>query len=402
MRLDQQIREAKVLQDQMSKIGTAFDQMPKINNTAFDQISKINTAFDQMSRANTIFGRLRANNTVLDQMAKSQVDTVLDQLRVNTVLDQSRANTIFGRLRANNTVLDQMAKSQVDTVLDQLRVNTVLDQSRANTIFGRLRANNTVLDQMAKSQVDTVLDQLRVNTVLDQSRANTIFGRLRANNTVLDQMAGFKTLQDVEDRISRFTTFSDKLSPFVEEAAADLLKEEAVPNQKMTDEVKKQVEDLFKELENEEVADEVEFLEWFWCKVREKWSKIPDWSKNCLVTIIWSIAHIYLSAYNILPQISYQSTVPTTIVSKPVIKIIKKAKRQGLHLPSEYRIVTASKLNVRERPKRHSDIRGTLFAGDLVMIKKKKKNWSLVEYSNEETHIKIQGWVFTRYLRKIN
>ena len=334
----------------MSKIGTAFDQMSRINNTAFDQISKIGTAFDQMSRINnTAFDQISKIGTAFDQM--SRANTILDQLRANTVLDQSRANTI----------------------LDQLRANTVLDQSRANTILDQLRAN-TVLDQMARSQVDTVLDQ----------------------------MAGFKTLQDVEDRISRFTTFSDKLSPFVEEAAADLLKEEAVPNQKMTDEVKKQVEDLFKELENAEVADEVEFLEWFWCKVVEKWSKIPDWSKNCLVMIIWSIAHIYLSAYNILPQISYQSTVPTTIVSKPVIKIIKKAKRQGLHLPSEYRIVTASKLNVRERPKRHSDIRGTLFAGDLVVIKKKKKNWCLVEYSNEETGIKIQGWVFSRYLRKIN
>ena len=165
----------------------------------------------------------------------------------------------------------------------------------------------------------------------------------------------------------------------------------------------KQVEDLFKELENEEIVDEVEFLERFWRKVVEGWGKIPDWSKNCLVMIIWSIFQTYLLAYlNVQSQISYQAISPTTIVYKPVITIIKKAERQGLHLPSEYRIVTSRRLNVRERPKRHSDIRGTLLAGDLVVMKKKKKNWSLVEYSNEETRVKIQGWVFTRYLRKIN
>ena len=212
-----------------------------------------------------------------------------------------------------------------------------------------------------------------------------------------------KSLQDVEDRISRLTNFSHNLFPFVEKYAEELLKEEAVSEQNMTDEVKKQVEDLFKELENEEVADEVEFLERFWRKVVEGWGKIPDWSKNCLVMIIWSIFHMYLSAYlNVLFQISYQAANPTTIVHKPVTAIIKKAERQGLHLPPEYRIVIARVLNVREKPTRHSGIRGKLLAADIIVIKKKKKNWSLVEYSNEETGVKIQGWVFTRYLRKIN
>ena len=308
-------------------------------------MSKINTAFDQMSKINTALGQMsKINNTAFDQMSK-----------VNTALGQmSKVNTAFDQIaRVNNTALGQMSK-----------VNTAFDQMS--------RVNNTALGQMSKI------------------------------NTALGRLPEFNTLQDVGDRISRFTTFSHNQFPFVEKYAEDLLKEKAVSNQKMTDEVKKQVEDLFKELENEEIADEVGSPERFWRKVVEGWGKIPDWSKNCLV-IIRHIFQMCLSAYlGVLFQSFYQADNPTTIVSKPVIKIIKKAERQGLHLPSEYRIVTASKLNVRERPKRHSDIRGTLFAGDLVVIKKKKKNWSLVEYSNEETHIKIQGWIFTRYLRKIN
>ena len=207
----------------------------------------------------------------------------------------------------------------------------------------------------------------------------------------------------MQDRFSKLTSFSHNLHSFIEKHAEDLLKEKAISKQKMTDAVKKQTEDLFRELENEEVANEVESLERFWRKVVEGWGKIPDWSKNCLVMIIWSILQMHLSAHlDVLFQISHQAAGPTTIVHKPVTVIIKKAERQGFRLPSEYRIVTARILNVRERPKRHSDIRGKLLAGDLVLIQKKKKNWSLVEYSNEDTRVKIQGWVFTRYLRKMS
>ena len=155
---------------------------------------------------------------------------------------------------------------------------------------------------------------------------------------------------------------------------------------------------------------ELSFLERFRRKVVEVPNKMPDWLKGCLIMITWDIfdkyllphlPYLYAYLYAVL-QIFYQANVPTTIENKPVTAIIKKAERQGPHLPAEYRIVTASKLNVRERPDKDSDIRGKLSVGDLVMIKKEKKNWSLVEYSNEETRVKIQGWVFTCYLRKIN
>ena len=302
----------------------------------------------------------------------------------------------------------KMLQDQMPRVADQwLREAKMLQDQMPRVADQWLREAKMLQDQMPR-----VADQwLREAKMLQDQMPRVADQWLREAKMLQDQMPRVadqwlreaKMLQGVEDRISRLTNFSHNLFPFVEEAAEDLLKEEAVSEQKMMDEVKKQVEDLFKELENEEVADEVEFLERVWRKVVEVPSKMPDWSKNCLIMIIWSIFQPYLSAYlNVLFQISHQATVPTTIVHKPVTAIIKKAERQGHHLPSEYRIVIARVLNIREKPTRHSGIRGKLLAGDLIVIKKKKKNWSLVEYSNEETRVKIQGWVFTRYLRKIN
>ena len=257
-------------------------------------------------------------------------------------------------------------------------------------------------NRLAKEHADRIA---AVNPIMDFVRNNrAIMDSIDKQKIAIDQIRRLSPLQDVQDRISRLTSFSGNFHPFVEKHAEDLFKEKVVSKQEMTDEEKKQIKDFFKELENEEVADEVEFLERFWRKVVEGWGAMPDWLKSCLVTIIWSILYnMYFSAYlTTVPQTSHQADGPPPSVHKPVVAMIKKVERQGFRIPSECRIVIAKVLNVRESPTRHSGIRGKLLAGDLVVIIKKKKNWCLVEYSNEKTHVEIQGWVFTRYLRKIN
>ena len=403
MRLDQRIQGFDTIRDRLAGFDTVLDRMPKVN-TVLDEMSKVNTAFAQMPKVNTALG---------EQM--SRINTTFAQMpKVNTVLDEmSRVSTAFAQMPKVNTVLDEM--SRVSTAFAQLpKINIALgnQMSRVNTAFAQMSKVNTALGEQV-SRINTAFAQMpKVNTVLDEmSRVNTAFGQLPRINTFEDRwLKQLNTLQNVEDRISKLTTFSHNLFPFVEKHVEDLLKEKAVSNQKMTDEVKKQVEDLCKELENEEIADGVESLERFWRKVVEVPNKMPDWLKGCLIMITWNIfdkyllphlPHLYAYLYAVL-QIFHHAAGPTTIENKPMTEMIKKAERQGLHLPSEYQIVTARVLNVRERPTIHSDIRGKLLVGDLVVIKKKEKDWSLVEYSNEETRGKIQGWVSTCYLHKIN
>lgn len=68
---------------------------------------------------------------------------------------------------------------------------------------------------------------------------------------------------------------------------------------------------------------------------------------------------------------------------------------------SNYRIVTADLLNVREAPSRKSGKMGLLELNTPVILHETKKDWSSVEYKDESNQVYIKGWVFTRYLKKI-
>ena len=64
------------------------------------------------------------------------------------------------------------------------------------------------------------------------------------------------------------------------------------------------------------------------------------------------------------------------------------------------RIVVASALRVREAPSRKSRTIGILYQGEVVRQAKKGRDWTLVEFSDGD--ITLKGWVFTRYLIRID
>jgi len=91
--------------------------------------------------------------------------------------------------------------------------------------------------------------------------------------------------------------------------------------------------------------------------------------------------------------------------SKALAKQIKK-ECQIITVSSDfttnYRFVSTASLNVRENNSIKSRLIARLHFGQLVHIVQKKKNWTLVEYRNENGDVLIKGWVFTRYIKKFN
>jgi hypothetical protein len=65
-----------------------------------------------------------------------------------------------------------------------------------------------------------------------------------------------------------------------------------------------------------------------------------------------------------------------------------------------FRIVVAVDLNVREKKTIHSKVISVLPLGAVVKIAKKDNNWSLITWRDNENNLIVQGWVFSRYLRK--
>ena len=67
---------------------------------------------------------------------------------------------------------------------------------------------------------------------------------------------------------------------------------------------------------------------------------------------------------------------------------------------SSLRYVSADILNVRSSASRKSEIIGYLYFSSAILVIEKKKNWTLVEWSEPDTDVKVTGWVFSRYLKK--
>ena len=66
------------------------------------------------------------------------------------------------------------------------------------------------------------------------------------------------------------------------------------------------------------------------------------------------------------------------------------------------RYVGADHLNVRAKPSQQSESIGVLKFASAVIVLERRKSWTLVEWRDVENNTSIQGWVFSRYLKKFN
>lgn len=66
-----------------------------------------------------------------------------------------------------------------------------------------------------------------------------------------------------------------------------------------------------------------------------------------------------------------------------------------------YRLISSKALNIRSKASRKSAILGQIYLGHIVVLVKKDKDWSLVTWSDNDSGVMIQGWVFSRYLSKL-
>ncbi|OAA84684.1 SH3 domain-containing protein [Clostridium ljungdahlii] len=77
-------------------------------------------------------------------------------------------------------------------------------------------------------------------------------------------------------------------------------------------------------------------------------------------------------------------------------KSIKKA------ILNDYRFVSVNVINVRRNNTEKSPVIYQLHIGQVVNVINKNKNWTLIEYTNDENTINIKGWVNTRYISRFD
>ncbi|WP_265463551.1 SH3 domain-containing protein [Bacillus velezensis] len=87
----------------------------------------------------------------------------------------------------------------------------------------------------------------------------------------------------------------------------------------------------------------------------------------------------------------------TVSEAKNVLKDIPMNKE----LKTNYRMVIKDTLVVRTRPKTKSNVSYVLDKSSIVFVEEKKKNWSKVLFRNEAGEDQ-SGWVYTRYIKKLD
>src|SRR5699024_6503959 len=100
----------------------------------------------------------------------------------------------------------------------------------------------------------------------------------------------------------------------------------------------------------------------------------------------------FLITYNAWAQAT------TTKIIKTIKNDIKSSYEQDIY--SKVRIVKKDELKIKQSNRRDSSTIGELNFGDVVEMVYKKKNWTKIR--KIENDAIMEGWVYTRYLQKIN
>jgi len=122
--------------------------------------------------------------------------------------------------------------------------------------------------------------------------------------------------------------------------------------------------------------------------------------------IIWIFICIFLSSIFGNPIETKLDELSNRFYKSNRAKITKHIKNEIPKLIEDetllghMRLVTDRVLNVRRRNYQRSLLLGKLYLGEIVFVIEKKKNWTLIQWQDEDNDLFIRGWVFSRYLKK--
>ena len=126
-------------------------------------------------------------------------------------------------------------------------------------------------------------------------------------------------------------------------------------------------------------------------------------TQKILIQLILPIVmYIILACFNPYADYHVKNYLNKT-EKKQISKQINKAVVNHVHsreILEAFRYISADVLNVRQSKKINGKLLGYLYFGQLVEVMEKQKNWTKVKWVDETGENSIEGWVFTRYLKK--
>jgi len=132
-------------------------------------------------------------------------------------------------------------------------------------------------------------------------------------------------------------------------------------------------------------------------------SSLQNTTREKIVTLLFLPVFISLFMSVINPISDYYVKEFLGSNSKKTENNLKAKLKETLDAATlkSYRIVVKNGLTIKLKPFAKSKTLGIVNFGQPVLFLERKKDWTLILWRDEEDSV-IQGWVFSRYLRKIN
>jgi hypothetical protein len=97
---------------------------------------------------------------------------------------------------------------------------------------------------------------------------------------------------------------------------------------------------------------------------------------------------------------AFSNAVPPAATKNEVRELMSDALR--IDCSNEHKLVIKNGISVRGSASANAKLITHLKCWDLVKVQEVRKDWSLISWTDSTDNIKIQGWVFSRYLSKPN
>ena len=355
---------------------------------------------------------INASNSISDKISKSILGS--DYLKVSGLVSKSitQSSFISDYLKTSNLVFDKISNSLLES--DYLKVSGLISKSIAQSKFisdytnasglisksiaQYIKASNSISDKINKSTLESIqnfLDDSKIDSVLKITSAFRAFQYL--DQDTLTNYTVKPATQALYDRFKEAGGLDvwvsltpdeafDKINVFDDSISFDQV------------EISKQELNSLASIElNNDLLDP---------------ESVPFWHKYHPNSIALLTTFLNLGVSSVLTFLLFllnpyftkwvESTTATEKQSK--LQISTEIQQMSPEIKAQYlgyKVVFSTNMNVYQTPKKLSQKVAYLPIGAVVKIEKEIKDWSLVEFDDSESDIKITGWVLTRYLRKI-
>ena len=131
-----------------------------------------------------------------------------------------------------------------------------------------------------------------------------------------------------------------------------------------------------------------------------QWNKLPTDLRAFIISVLAGMLVLLFQAMSSRPQSVTNINQQVKIVQK-VTSVVFIENGIGHEARRLFRVISKNNVPVFSSNRRDSVKLGTIDAGQIVIVKTRKRNWTEIEWKDATTGEVCRGWVYTRYLKKI-